>query len=119
IARVNRFAQEHGGRENVSVFFRGQLLELIRWACLLSHDQPGDGETFGAPEVRRSFVRAALLASEVWFRRVYQDRLRDDGPIHEVRERILSSIRRSNIETAPSPHPILAIARGASLFADR
>jgi hypothetical protein len=119
IARINRFGREHGGRDNISVFFRGQLLEFIRWACLLSEDQAGDGDTFSAPEVRRNFARAALLASEVWFKRVYQDRFRDDRPIHDVRERVLSSIRRSNIETAPSPHPILAIARGASLFADR
>jgi len=119
IGRINRFAADHGGRENVSVFFRGQLLELIRWACLLSADQPGDGETFNSSETRLSFVRAALLASEVWSRRVYGDRLGREGSIHDVRLGVLPSLRRSNMETAPYPHPILAIARGTSLFADR
>src|SRR5258706_382496 len=83
IARINAFAKEHG-RQNVSVFFRGQLLELMRWTCLLSSDQSDDGDTFNRQESRLAFVRVALLASEVWFRRVYRDRMRSDGPIHEV-----------------------------------
>jgi hypothetical protein len=70
IDRINKFAAEHGGRQHASVFFRGQLLELIRWASLMCPDLPNDGTTFEDPGVRQSFARAALLASDIWGRRV-------------------------------------------------
>lgn len=63
-ARLDRVAQNYGGPEHITVFFRGQLLELLRWTSLFSKDKPGDGTTFDDPSVRRCFARAALLASE-------------------------------------------------------
>jgi hypothetical protein len=66
INAVNAFAQEHGGAQNVTVFFRGQLLELLRWATLLCHDHPEDGTTYEDPGVRRRFAQAALVASDIW-----------------------------------------------------
>jgi hypothetical protein len=111
--RLNNFARErpHG----VSVFFRGQLLELFRWISLLCDDQAGDGKTFEDPSVRRSFVRAALLASDVWARRIYPDDLRLDGGLNATRRRVLAALRRSTMETTHGPDPLLALARGVLL----
>jgi hypothetical protein len=52
IGRFNRFLPKHPGAR---VFFREQLLELIRWTSLLAQDLQGDGKTFDDPDVRRRF----------------------------------------------------------------
>jgi hypothetical protein len=57
IEHLRRFAAEHGGADGVAVFLRAQLLELMRWTCLLAEDHPNDGETFEDPDVRRTFLR--------------------------------------------------------------
>ena len=54
IERINVFAQDHGGSDRVRAFFRGQLLELMRWVSEHSAEHPGDGQTFNDPGVRRS-----------------------------------------------------------------
>lgn len=64
IERINRFAQIHGGAEKVTIFFRGQLLELIRWICLFCQDQLGDGETFNDPEILETFVMGDVTSSD-------------------------------------------------------
>src|SRR4051794_28998206 len=70
IIRLDRFCSAaRCPASDVTVFFRGQILELLRWAALYCDDQPGDGETFDAPEARRAFVQAALIASDLWSRR--------------------------------------------------
>jgi hypothetical protein len=74
INAINDFAKRSGGSQNVTVFFRGQLLELLRWVTLYCHDHPGDGTTFEDAEVRRRFAQVALLASDIWARRVFKDR---------------------------------------------
>lgn len=66
---IDHFAQGHGGE--VTVFFRGSLLEVLRWAVLVCDDHSTDGATFEDPEVRRTFAKVALIASDIWGRRVY------------------------------------------------
>ena len=66
ITKVNRFVQEHGGVSNVAIFFRGQLLELLRWVCLFCEDKPNDGRSFDDPETRRIFAKALLIAGSLW-----------------------------------------------------
>ena len=44
IKAVNKFALAHGNANSVTVFFRGQLLELIRWALLYCRNHPNDGK---------------------------------------------------------------------------
>jgi hypothetical protein len=119
IRLINDFAKERGGRQRVSVFFRGQLLQLLRWATLLCPDLPEDGRTFDSADTRRSFARAALLASEVWGRRIYGDRLAAERPLDALRLDVLPLTRLASMETTRSPNAFMAIARGASLFADR
>jgi hypothetical protein len=62
IERGTQFAKEHPGARP---FFREQLLELMRWACLLADDLPEDGQTFEDPEMRRRFLKAALMAADL------------------------------------------------------
>lgn len=119
IERLNAFAKPRGGRDSIEVFFRAQLLELLRWIALLCGDHPYDGRTFESADVRRNFARAALMASDVWAYRAYRDEFNKPGPIEQVRKEILAAVRAANIETAESLHPIFAVARGASLFSDR
>ena len=63
---MNSFVKDHGGIDKVTVFFRGQLLEVIRWACLFCQDQPDDGRTFENPEIRRIFAQVLLMAGDLW-----------------------------------------------------
>src|SRR5437879_7222959 len=50
ISKINNFVEEHDSAANVAVFFRSQLLELLRWVCLFCKDHPNDGVTFDDPE---------------------------------------------------------------------
>lgn len=116
ISRVNDFASEHGGAHRVTVFFRGQLLELIRWALLYCDDHPEDGATFENPDVRRSFAQAALIAGDIWAKRVFGDRFSPDGGIDIARRRSLGAIRKSIEGTLPSPHLPKSLGRGWAFF---
>jgi hypothetical protein len=116
---LNRFVIAHGGCDHVVVVHRGALLELIRWVCLLCSDHTDDGETFNKPEVRESFARVLLMASELWGKRVYGDTAFEGASIDEKRTNALALIRRSMMETRCHPHQFEAmenLARGATLF---
>lgn len=106
IDRINELVAQYGF---VQVFFRGQILELMRWISLLCNDHDTDGTTFNDRETRTSFVRAALLASEVWGRRVY----RDDFNSARVPSDALATMRMAHIEQTDGPDPFLSVARGA------
>lgn len=73
LERINSFTSKNGGANEVRIFFRGQLLELLRWSLLISRDREGDGETFNDPNVKQLFARAALIASQLWSQRVYEN----------------------------------------------
>ena len=110
IAAINAFAQKHGGISNVAVFFRGQMLELARWIAKHCRHDPTDGETFNDPKVRSAFVRAALIASDLWNQRVYADRLKPTDDPDEQLRRALGPFRkeartqgRLNIRASPCP----------------
>jgi hypothetical protein len=112
ISAINNFTRRHGGAEKVTVFFRGQLLELLRWVSLCCHDHPEDGVTFENPDVRRRFAQAALLASDVWARRVFKDRFSLAGGIEMARRRVLGPSRKSIDATSPSPNLAKSLGRG-------
>jgi hypothetical protein len=71
INRLNQFVQEHGGATQVTVFVRGQLLELLRCVNLLCQDKSNDGTSFDDPEIRRKFAQALLIAGDLWGRCIY------------------------------------------------
>jgi hypothetical protein len=114
VERLNAFVRVHG--TEISVFSRAQLLELIRWIALWSHDHDDDGNTFRDPGVRQRFARAALIASEVWGRRLYRDDFAIRDSLDLTRRRVLAALREAHVATSDGPHPLLAIARGACIM---
>lgn len=118
IIAVNEFVKNHGGVEKVTIFFRGQLLELIRWVVLLCKDLPGDGNTFEDIEVRKSFAKAALIASDLWARRVFGDRFTLNGGVEKARKRALGSIRKSVESMSSPPDMSKTLGRGWAIFSE-
>ena len=98
------------------VFFRGQLLELIRQACIFCSERPDVPkiETDGTQRAR--FSEAALIASELWSERVYQGRFSGPGDLEDRRQALLGPFRRSHSETALGPDLPRAFVRGKRLI---
>jgi hypothetical protein len=104
INRVNDYARKNGGAQRVTIFFRGQILELVRWIALYCSDFPEDGTTFENPEIRRNFAKALLIAGDIWSKRVFgENRFSLDGGITVARKRALGPIRKSVEATFPAP----------------
>lgn len=68
---LDRFTHQHGGPQHVQVFFRAQLLELLRWIARYCTNHESDGITFEQKAYRRAFSQAALIAGEQWAKRIY------------------------------------------------
>jgi len=118
IEAVNQFAMAHGGANRVTVFFRGQLLELMRWALLYCRNHPNDGKTFEDPNTRRMFVQAALIASDLWSKWVYGNRFSLEGGIKIARERSLGAIRKAIEGTSLCAELTRSFGRGWTIFMD-
>ena len=116
IAAVNQFALTHGGANRVMVFFRGQLLELMRWAILYCRNHPNDGKTFEDPNTRRTFLQAALIASDLWSEWVYGNRFSLEGGIDIARERSLGAIRKAIEGTSLCAELTRSFGRGWTIF---
>lgn len=114
--RINEFTRRKGGPQQVTVFFRGQLLELIRWAALYCNDHPNDGVSFEDPKVRQKFAQAALIASDIWAKRVFGDRFSLEGGIEQARKRSLGAIRKSIEGTQETPNIAKSLGRGWLFF---
>jgi hypothetical protein len=104
---------------SVTVFFRGQILELFRWAALYCDDQDGDRTTFEDPEMRRTFAQACLIASDLWSRRVYGEAgeaLDPAGGLNAARRRALGPFRKG-MEGSLTPGELSqSLGRGWQLF---
>jgi len=119
IDRVNDIARKNeDGAQGVTVFFRGQLLELIRWALLYCNDHPDDGTTFENPEVRRKFAKATFIAGDILSKRIFGDRLSLEGGIDIARRRSLGAIRKAIEATLQTPDLAKSLGRGWALFTD-
>ena len=118
IEAINDFAQKHGGVNRIKVFFRGQLLELFRWAALLCVDHPDDGTTYEKSQVRETFAKASLIASDVWGNRVFSNKFSLDGGIEIARKRALGPNRKSMEATIEAPELTQSLGRGWALFND-
>lgn len=117
IDSVNEFVKKNGGNhERVTIFFRGQILELLRWVVLFCKDLPGDGNTYEDIEVRKKFGKAALIASDLWANRVFGSRFSLDGGIEMARKRALGTIRKSIESMSSPPDMSKVLGRGWSLF---
>lgn len=117
IDRINAFMREHPGHE-IAAFFRGQLLDLMSWTALLSQDLPGDGSTFDDQDVRRIFVQAALIAGDLWSRRIYEPNFSLEGGLEAARRRALGPVRSSLETTDPGVGPIQSLMRARALNGD-
>lgn len=110
-ARLNQFAAQH---DNARVFFRYQLLEVIRWTSLLATDDLADGKTFEDPDVRRRFARATLIASELWGARVFADGLPETGNVREDRRNATTTFRAAT--ESVTPDIVRVLARSESFY---
>ena len=94
LRRINAFAKARPGGDLPTVFFRGQILELMRWAVRCCPVLPDDGTTFNDPAARTRLLQAALIASTLWSNRVFADQLSGTLPVDEARQRALGAFRR-------------------------
>lgn len=118
IGVINNFVRRHGGPQKVIIFFRGQILELLRWVLLYCRDFPDDGTTFDKQEVRLKFVQALLISSDIWANRIFRGRFFVDNDIERSRERALPAIRKSIEATATENNLAKSLGRGWILFKD-
>lgn len=118
IARINAFALRRGGLGLPTVFFTGQLRELMRWAARYCKNLPGDGTTYEDPAFRERFLKAALIASDIWGKRVFGNKLSGAGDIAAVRLQALGAFRKGVDESNFAPHIGVAIGRGLALFTE-
>jgi len=109
IDRINdaatRISSDHPSGQ-IGIFHRGQLLELMRWICLLCEDHADDGSTFEEFSTRQAFATAALVAGDLWSRRVYQLWGDPDGSAR-MRENLYGPLRQAAAESYPSKFDIL------------
>lgn len=116
IRAISNFIIDNGGPERVKIFFRGQLLELFRWVALCCVDHLGDGTTYEDPEIRRKFGQAALIASDIWSKRVFKGKLSIGNGIEFARKRYLGAIRQSVEANVSSQEIAQSLGRGYILF---
>jgi hypothetical protein len=118
IDRVNDFARRHREAGVPAVFFPGQLLELMRWAARYGKKRRNDGTTFTSAECRERFVKAALIAGDLWAKRVYGGKLTAGPSIDEVRLKALGALRKGVEEGNLAPNLGVAVGRGFKLFTE-
>lgn len=114
--QIQDWIGDHGKTSPIVLFFRGQLLELMRWVARFARRGPGNGASFSSRDTRRTFVRAALLASELWSRRTYANKLNGDETPELALERALGAFRKGVEEAGAALHMGVALARGKILF---
>ena len=117
ISMVNQFCIDQARTpDTVVVFFRGQVLEVMRWAALYCDDLASDGTTFDDPKVRCCFAKVCLIASDVWARRVYGQSLDLSRGIPDARRGALGPLRKA-VEGSLTPTELsLSLGRGWLLF---
>lgn len=114
--RIDDFVWKQGGPDNVRIFFRAQLLELVRWILVLCDNHYNDGTTFEQKETRRSFAQAALIASEIWRKRTYHLLNSDEHTVSTDRHKEQWEIRKALQATGHSPELPLLLSRIKQLF---
>ncbi len=118
LRRINAFAKARPGGDLPTVFFRGQILELMRWAVRCCPAIPDDGTAFNDPAARARLLQAALIASTLWSKRVFADRLSDTFSVDEGRQRALGAFRRGLEELVIAQHIGTTLGRGWAFFSE-
>lgn len=118
ITRAFAFAQkEESAEKRVILFFRGQLLELMRWVAVYCQDLPGDGETFNDSEVRRRFSQAALICSDISKTAVWGTDSVDDTALSLLQGNA-PDLSRKAAEATATTDLLVCLGRGWTLFRD-
>jgi hypothetical protein len=119
INQINAFIRSRGNAAGqVSIFFRGQILEFMRWVAKFCRNLDGDGQTFNAPDQREKFLKGLLIASVLWGKRVFDGKLSVGSNVSESRLRALGAFRKGAEESNLGPHLGVALGRGKALFVD-
>ena len=115
---LSDYANKHGGPERVMAFFRGQLLELARRVVMDCQNLPGDGATLHKNEATRAtFLRAALIASSLWERRLFgTEALKPLVDLDIQLRGYLGAFRKNVEEVHGAAQPAFTVARGWLLF---
>lgn len=118
LTRINSFINQSHLTYSPPVFFRGQLLELLRWTVKHAANEAADPYFYGDNNVpnREKFARAALICSVIWSRRIYADRLKSSGDPELDRLRALGPFRKGIEESGQAPNQAQTLARGWLLF---
>lgn len=95
-----------------TIFFRGQMLELIRWIALFCHDHSDDGTTFNNEDTKITFFKCALIASNMWDRQTFGTALHDEVDTERIRQYMLASFRKSLEASRSAPDLSNTIGRG-------
>lgn len=114
--RIEAFIKEY---PHCSIFFRGQLIELLRWAALFAQEGDMDDALVKDVSKREIFSKTLLTVNSLWEKRVYHDQLRSDGDLTARRLNLLPRFRRSISESAKGPDLTQAFVRGRALICDQ
>jgi hypothetical protein len=115
--RVRNFVEPLGGYGTVRVFFRGQLIELMRLALKYCPRERVPG-CYSLAYSRKQFLKAALIAGVLWGERIARPGhdVRTMGP-HNIGEHI-GYLRKMVEDTNPAPDLASTIGRGWLLFSE-
>lgn len=119
VLSINQFAAANHGTDRTAIFFRGQLLELMRWAAILCSTELNSARTYDELETRNNLARAALICSGIWASRVYGDRFGlQQQSLTQSKRHSAGAARNAVVETWDGLNPTRAASRGQSLFFD-
>jgi hypothetical protein len=116
--KVNEFWKKGRWKVPPTFFFRGQLLELVRWVSKHCKNLPDDGQTFGDAGTRSRFVRCALIATGLWNQRIFGDKLDGigDANIDEARLKAAGPFWKAFEEANPAPQAGETLGHGWAFF---
>ena len=98
-------------------FFRGQLSELARRVVMHCQNLPGDGTTFKDEAVCSTFLRAALIASTLWEKRLFgPEALKPLLNLELQLREFLGAFRKNVEESNGVARPAFTVARDWLLF---
>ena len=84
--------------------------------ALISEDHATDGTTFEDAEVRRTFAKVALIASDIWGSRVYGNALNLDDGVGAARKRSIGVFRKGVEGGMVAPPLAHSLGRGWEIF---
>jgi hypothetical protein len=116
--KVNKFWKNGAWKIPPTFFFRGQLLELMRWVSKHCKNLPNDGDTFQNAATKSKFVRCALIATGLWNKRIFGNKLDGigDANIDEARLKAAGPFWKAFEEANPAPHAAETLGHGWAFF---